>query len=327
MFSNRSYKIHFVGIGGIGMSAIAEILVNLGYDVRGSDIRSSGVTRRLEEQGAKIFIGHEQKNIGNAEVVVFSTAINAQNPEIQNARSRHIPCIPRAEMLAELMRMKYAIAVAGTHGKTTTTSFLSTILLSGGIDPTVIIGGRLKSINSNARLGMGKYLVAEADESDGSFLKLFPTIAIVTSIDAEHLDHWAGGLPEIQEGFKSFVNKIPFYGLAVLCIDHPVVKKLSESVQYRVLTYGLSPLAMLRAENIKVSDQGTTFSVILHKKNLGQFHLNLPGNHNIQNALAAIAVAQEVGVDISVIRDSLGSFEGVARRFDVKGIVNDIMVC
>jgi UDP-N-acetylmuramate--alanine ligase len=236
VFRNRAHRMHFVGIGGIGMSGIAEVLVTLGYDVRGSDLSSSATTQRLQQMGVKIYSGHKAENVGDADVVVTSSAVPKTNAEVTEAQQRGIPVIRRAEMLAELMRLKYGIAVAGTHGKTTTTSLVATILDRGGFDPTMVIGGRLKSISTNARLGAGEYLVAEADESDGSFLRLIPTIAVVTNIDAEHLDHWKGGLPEIVDAFVNFVNKVPFYGAAVMCLDHPTVQAMLPRIDKRTVT-------------------------------------------------------------------------------------------
>lgn len=326
MFRGRAHRLHFVGIGGIGMSGIAEVLLNLGYDIHGSDMRSSAVTERLSSMGATIHGEHREANVSDCDVVVTSTAVRPDNPEVCEARRLGIPVIRRAEMLAELMRMKYGIAVAGTHGKTTTTSLCATILAEGGIDPTVVIGGRLKSISSNARLGEGEYLVAEADESDGSFLNLMPTIAVVTNIDPEHLDHWAGGLPEIVDAFVDFVNKVPFYGCSVLCLDHPTVQASLPRIEKRYLTYGFSPQADYSASNIETIDGRVAFDVSAHGIALGRVTLNMIGNHNVQNALAAIAVADEVGVAFEVAVSALGDFEGIGRRFETKGEVNDVLV-
>ena len=326
MFRNRAHRLHFVGIGGIGMSGIAEVLKTLGYDVRGSDLHRSHVTVRLEGMGIKIFEGHMADHVVDADVVVTSSAVHNDNPEVVEAKLRGIPVIRRAEMLAELMRMKYGIAVAGTHGKTTTTSLIASILDKGGFDPTMVIGGRLKSISTNARLGAGEYLVAEADESDGTFLRLIPTIAVVTNIDLEHLDHWRGGLPEIVDAFVNFVNKVPFYGAAVLCLDHPTVQGLLPSLEKRYVTYGFSPQADYVAENLEVAPQHMTFTVRKAGEFLGTVQARLIGRHNVQNALAAIAVADEVGVPFATIAAALAEFAGIGRRFEVKGCVNDVMV-
>ncbi len=326
MFRDRAHRLHFVGIGGIGMSGIAEVLLNLGYDVRGSDLRESEVTQRLSGFGATIFMGHHRSNIGDADVVVVSTAIQKDCPELVEARRLGIPVIRRAEMLAELMRMKYGIAIAGTHGKTTTTSLVGTILSEGDMDPTIVVGGRVKSLLSNARLGAGDYLVAEADESDGSFLNLMPTIAVVTNIDAEHLDHWSGGLDEIVDAFVDFVNKVPFYGCAILCLDHPTVQASLPRIEKRYMTYGISSQADYSAHDLEAGDGAVSFRVRRHGEELGRIQLNMVGRHNVENALAAIAVADEVGVPFEVTAEALNAFEGVGRRFEVKGCVNDVMV-
>ncbi|ACM19143.1 UDP-N-acetylmuramate--L-alanine ligase [Geotalea daltonii FRC-32] len=318
-------RIHFVGIGGIGMSGIAEVLLNLGYKVSGSDLRKSEITERLEQLGGEIHLGHTGSNVERADVVVISSAVHDDNPEVIEARERLIPVIPRAEMLAELMRMKYGIAIAGTHGKTTTTSMVATILATGGIDPTIVIGGRLNSIGTNARLGQGKFLVAEADESDGSFLKLSPTIAVVTNIDADHLDFYSG-IEEIKDTFVEFINKIPFYGLAVLCLDNGNVADIIPLVKKRFTTYGLTAQADFRATEIR--HEGFTTSFVAHYKGqkLGEISFNMPGAHNVLNALATIAVATELDMRFEDIQAGFKSFGGVGRRFQVKGEVNGIMV-
>ncbi|MEZ4272024.1 MAG: UDP-N-acetylmuramate--L-alanine ligase [Myxococcota bacterium] len=326
MFRERAHKLHFVGIGGIGMSGIAEVLLNLGFDVRGSDLHLSPVTSRLENLGAKIFTGHDRQHVTDADVVVVSSAVKADNPEVVEARRAGIQVIRRAEMLAELMRLKYGIAVAGSHGKTTTTSLIATLLAKGGFDPTMVIGGRLKSISSNARLGEGEYLVAEADESDGSFLRLMPTIAVVTNIDAEHLDHWRGGLPQIVEAFVDFVNKVPFYGSAVMCLDHPTVQSILPRIEKHVITYGLSTQADYSADQIEMHDGSVSFDVQRRHELLGRIQVNMIGRHNVANILAAIAVADEVGVPFEAIRTALAEFDGVGRRFEIKGSVDDILV-
>jgi UDP-N-acetylmuramate--alanine ligase len=318
-------RIHFVGIGGIGMSGIAEVLLNLGYKVSGSDLRGSEITQRLESLGGEIFFGHAAENVANADVVVISSAVHDDNPEVVEAQLRLIPVIPRAEMLAELMRMKYGIAVAGTHGKTTTTSMVATILSKGGIDPTIVIGGRLNSLGTNARLGQGQFLVAEADESDGSFLHLSPTIAVVTNIDADHLDFYSG-IEEIKDTFVEFINKIPFYGLAVLCLDNGNVADVLPRVKKRFTSYGMSAQADFRATDVKLSGFSTSF--VAHHKGvrLGEITFSMPGAHNVLNALAAIAVAMELDIPFETIQEGFAGFGGVGRRFHLKGEANGIMV-
>jgi len=321
----RIEKIHFVGIGGIGMSGIAEVLLNLGYKVSGSDLRRSETTDRLAELGGEIFYGHERSNIAGADVVVISSAVKDDNPEVMEARDCMIPVIPRAEMLAELMRMKYGIAIAGTHGKTTTTSMVSTLLGHGGIDPTIVIGGKLNSIGTNARLGQGKFLVAEADESDGSFLKLSPTIAVVTNIDADHLDFYSG-INEIKDTFVEFINKVPFFGLAVLCLDNGNVADIIPRIKKRFLTYGLSAQADFRATDIRLSGFSTTFTAQYRGEVLGDITFSMPGAHNVLNALASLAVAMELNIPFPEIQEGFRLFGGVGRRFQVKGEVDGIMV-
>ena len=326
MFRNRVKRLHFVGIGGIGMSGIAEVLLNLGYDVRGSDAHPTPLTERLASLGATIHAGHRRDYVGDAEVVVISSAVKPDNPEVLEAREHGIPVIRRAEMLAELMRMKYGIAIAGTHGKTTTTSLIATILGAGGLDPTVVIGGRLKSMGSNAKLGEGEYLVAEADESDGSFLRLMPTLCVVTNIDPEHLDHWTLGLPQIVDAFVDFVNKVPFYGAAVLCLDHPTVQGMLPRVEKRFTTYGFTPQADYSADGVEQLEGAMSFSVKVRGQDRGRIRLNMIGRHNVLNALAAIAIAEEVGVPFATAAQALASFEGVGRRFEVKGQAGDVLV-
>jgi UDP-N-acetylmuramate--alanine ligase len=319
-------KIHFVGIGGIGMSGIAEVLLNLGYKVSGSDLRSSDTTERLAKLGGEIHIGHKAENLTNVDVVVTSTAVQEDNPEVAEARSRMVPVIPRAEMLAELMRMKYGIAIAGTHGKTTTTSMVATVLTHGGIDPTIVIGGKLNTLGTNAKLGQGKFLVAEADESDGSFLKLSPTIAVVTNIDADHLDFYTGGLEQIKDTFVDFINKIPFYGLAVLCLEDRNIADIIPRVKKRFVTYGLSSQADIRATHVKLDGFNTSFVAHYKGYRMGEVTFRMPGAHNVLNALACIAVAMELDVPFAQIQEGFAQFGGVGRRFQVKGEVNDIMV-
>jgi len=318
-------KIHFVGIGGIGMSGIAEVLLNLGYKVSGSDLRSSDTTERLAGLGAEIGIGHQAENLQNVDVVVISSAVHDDNPEVVEAKRLHVPVIPRAEMLAELMRMKYGIAIAGTHGKTTTTSMAASILGHAGIDPTIVIGGKLNAIGTNARLGQGQFLVAEADESDGSFLVLSPTIAVVTNIDADHLDHYSG-IDEIKETFVEFINKVPFYGLAVLCLDDPNIRAILPKVKKRFLTYGLSAQADIRATHVR--HDGFTTSFVAHYKGyrLGEISFPMPGPHNVLNAMACIGVALELDIPFAAIQEGFARFGGVGRRFTVKGEPKGIMV-
>jgi UDP-N-acetylmuramate--alanine ligase len=317
--------IHFVGIGGIGMSGIAEVLLNLGYKVSGSDLRESDTTARLRTLGGEIFIGHRVENITLPHVVVISSAVTKENVEVTAAREKQIPVIPRAEMLAELMRLKYGVAIAGAHGKTTTTSLVATVLAAGKIDPTVVIGGKLNSLGSNAKLGQGEFLVAEADESDGSFLKLSPTIAVVTTIDEEHLDYYKD-INEIKAAFLSFINKVPFYGVSVLCLDQPHIQALIPSVQKRYQTYGLSSQADYHARDVSLLALGSKFKVMNHDVDLGWFELSVPGVHNINNSLAAIAVAQELDIDIETTRKALKDFSGVQRRFQIKAEVNGVIV-
>jgi UDP-N-acetylmuramate--alanine ligase len=322
---HRIGKVHFVGIGGIGMSGIAEVLLNLGYRVTGSDLAESDTTHRLQGLGAEIFLGHRAENLREADVVVTSSAVRRDNPEVAAAQERLIPVIPRAEMLAELMRLKYAIAVAGTHGKTTTTSMIATVLAHGGLDPTAVIGGKLNAFGSNAKLGQGDLLVAEADESDGSFLKLTPTIAVVTNIDPEHLDHYRD-LEEIQAAFLEFINKVPFYGLAVLCLDHENVQALIPRIAKRFVTYGLTTQANYRATDISFRGIMTTFRAFENDRELGQIGIRMPGLHSVYNALATLAAARELEVSFEVVREALGSFSGVQRRFQVKGEWGGVMV-
>lgn len=317
--------IHFVGIGGIGMSGIAEVLLNLGYHVTGSDLKESDTTERLRSLGAVISIGHRSENIDSPHVVVVSSAVKKDNPEVAAAQERKIPVIPRAEMLAELMRLKYGIAIAGAHGKTTTTSMVATVLAAGGIDPTVVIGGKLNSLGSNAKLGQGDFLVAEADESDGSFLKLSPTIAVVTNIDEEHLDFYKD-INEIKRAFLNFINKIPFYGVAVLCLDERHIQSLIPSIEKRYITYGMSTQADYQARDISLLPLGSRYRVLYRGEDLGWFELSVPGLHNVNNSLAAVAVARELDVDTEVIRRALKEFSGVQRRFQIKGEAKGIMI-
>src|SRR5215813_2054183 len=326
MFRKQDTKIHFVGIGGMGMCGIAEVLLNLGYKVTGSDPRETEITKHLKDIGGKIYTSHRPENIGNADVVVISSAIRGYNPEIEAARARGIPVIQRAEMLGELMRMKYSIAVAGSHGKTTTTTMISTVLLQAGLDPTAVIGGRVNSLGlANARLGRGEYLVAEADESDGSFLKLPPTVAVVTNIDPEHLDHYVTH-EAVKRAFVDFVNRVPFYGLAVLCLDHPHVQAILPLVNKRFVSYGEAPQADYRARDIRFDGFRTTYVAWRRAEELGTVTLHMPGRHNVLNSLATLAVADFLGVPFAQITDALAAFQGVQRRFTVRGIERGIMV-
>lgn len=317
MVLHKIEKIHFVGIGGIGMSGIAEVLLNLGFKVTGSDIRKSETTERLEHLGARIFYGHREENVRDVDVVVISSAVKGDNPEVQKAKDLFIPVIQRAEMLAELMRMKYSVAVAGSHGKTTTTSLISSILGQAGMDPTCVIGGKLNSFGSNAKLGSSKFLVAEADESDGTFLLLFPTIAVVTNIDLEHLDFYKD-INEIKEAFIAFLNKVPFYGLDLICIDNTNVQSIIPFLKRRYMTYGLSKQADLRAEDIQHQGLKTTFSVIYRGKEMGDIELSLPGIHNVVNGLAACGVAIELDIPFATIKEALKHFSGIQRRLEIK---------
>jgi UDP-N-acetylmuramate--alanine ligase len=318
-------NLHFVGIGGIGMSGIAELLINLGYQVSGSDLRQSPVTDRLAALGGKIQIGHNAANVAGANVVVISSAVRSDNVEVVEAKRLQIPVIPRAEMLAELMRLKYGVAVAGSHGKTTTTSMIATVLVQGGFDPTAVIGGRLNAFGSNAKLGKGDFLVAEADESDGSFLKLTPAIAVVTNIDREHLDYYAN-LREIQAAFTAFVNKIPFYGAAVLCLDDANIQAILPEIERRIVTYGTSNQADLVASRITFEDFGTSCQVSLKGNPLGTLRLRIPGEHGILNSLAAVATGLELEIPFEKIQTALASFQNADRRFQVKGSKEGILV-
>jgi UDP-N-acetylmuramate--alanine ligase len=321
----KKYHIHFVGIGGIGMSGIAELLLNLGYRVSGSDIQLSDITRRLEKLGGTIYAGHAADNLKAVDVVVTSSAIDAENPEVALALEKAIPVIPRAEMLAELMRLKYSIAVAGAHGKTSTTSLVAAILDAGKLDPTVVIGGKLKSIGVNAVLGKGDYIVAEADESDGSFLKFSPAIAVVTNIDKEHLDFYKD-LEHIKSVFLDFIHRIPFYGLAVLCLDNEAVQDIIPGIKNRFTTYGLSSQADLQAKNVRFDGLQSCFDLYHHGRLLGEICLNMPGIHNIYNSMAGIAVGLELGIGFATIKSALETVQGVQRRLEIKGEIGGVTV-
>ena len=321
----KKYHIHFVGIGGIGMSGIAELLLNLGYRVSGSDVKASEITENLARLGGTISIGHRAEQVADADVVVVSSAIDKKNPEVVCARQTSTPVIPRAEMLAELMRLKYSVAIAGAHGKTSTTSLVANVLTGGGLDPTVVIGGKLKSLGKNAVLGGGDFIVAEADESDGSFLKFSPTIAVVTNIDREHLDYYED-LDAIKSVFLNFLDRIPFYGLAVLCLDNEPLQSLIPHVKRRLTTYGLTAQADYQAINIRFGEMKSSFTVVYRGENLGEFQLAMPGTHNVYNALAAIAVGRELDIQLDPIKRSLKTAEGVERRLEIKGKMNGITV-
>jgi UDP-N-acetylmuramate--alanine ligase len=314
----RVEDVHFVGVGGVGMSGIAEILLALGFRVSGSDLRASAGTQRLQELGARIWIGHHKDHLEKADVVVFSSAVSNDNPEVKAARERLIPVIPRAEMLAELMRMQTSIAVAGMHGKTTTTSMVAWILSHAGLDPTVIIGGKLDHLGGGARLGQGDLLVAEADESDRSFLKLYPTVAIVTNLDLEHMDCYSS-MDEIKAAFLEFINRIPFYGHAVVCLDDPHVQSIIPNIKKRLVTYGLSSQAMIRGRRPTFQGGISSFHVYRENELLGEIRLPMPGIHNIVNALAAAAVADICDVPFALTKEALDSFPGVQRRFTLRG--------
>ena len=328
--------VHFVGIGGIGMSGIAEIMLKIGYSVQGSDAKASANTERLEKLGAKIFIGHDAAHVGEGvSAVVYSTAVKAENPEMKAARARRIPLVRRAEMLAELMRLQFSIAVGGTHGKTTTTSMVAALLDAAGLDPTVVNGGIINAYGTNAKVGDGDWIVVEADESDGSFLRLKSTVAIVTNIDPEHLDHY-GDFDAVRSAFCDFVENIPFYGFAAVCLDHPEVQRLVASIDNRrLVTYGVNPQAMVRAEGCQMGPDGARFDVVIQGQGLAaldepirieNLHLPMAGWHNVSNALAAIAVARELDVSDEAIRAGLGGFGGVKRRFTTTGVVGGVRI-
>ncbi|MBI1795656.1 MAG: UDP-N-acetylmuramate--L-alanine ligase [Candidatus Eisenbacteria bacterium] len=311
-------RIHMIGIGGAGMSGIAEVLLNLGYPVSGSDLKASEATARILAIGGRVFIGHAASNVEGAQVVVYSTAVRDENPELVAARAAGVPVIPRADMLAELMRMKYGVAVGGAHGKTTTTSLIAAVLARGGLDPTVVVGGRLAAFGSNARLGRGQFLVAEADESDGSFLRLAPAVTVVTNIDREHLDHYRD-MEEIRQAFVHFANRVPFYGVSVLCADDDEVRAILPRIRKRTILYGTRPEAGVRAETIALEPHGSRVEVAVEGRRLGVVSLRIPGRHNALNALAAVAVGLEVEVAFAQIAEALAEFHGGARRFETRG--------
>jgi len=322
----KSQRFHFTGIGGIGMSGIAEVLLTLGYEITGSDAKLSPITERLSSLGARIAEGHRAENVAGAKALVVSSAIDPQNPELLEARRLQIPIIPRGELLAELMRIKFGIAIAGSHGKTTTTSMVASVLSHAKLDPTVVVGGRVKGMGgSNARIGKSEFLVVESDESDGSFLKLAPILAAVTNIDREHMDHYKT-LDDILEAFIQFVNKVPFYGAAILCLDDENVQRILPRVTRRTLTYGHNPQADLFITSSSNGPTSSEFSLRLHGEDLGAFRVGVPGPHNVLNATAAVAIALELEVQPELIREGLANFSGVDRRFQVKGVVDNVTV-
>jgi len=314
-------RVHFVGIGGAGMSGIAEVLCTLGYQVSGSDLAEGPAVRRLRELGASVHLGHDAANVRDVDCVVVSSAIRADNPELREARARRIPVVPRAEMLAELMRFRRGIAVAGTHGKTTTTSLLASVLARGGLDPTFVIGGQLLAAGANARLGGSDWLVAEADESDGSFLRLNPLVAVITNIDVDHMEHYDNDFGRVREAFSEFLHRLPFYGLAVLCIDDPEVAVLAGNASRHVTTYGFSEDADVRAENVRQEGPRMRFDLVLPDGTPTPVTLALPGRHNVQNALAAASVAWQLGVTPEAIAAALEQFQGIGRRFNMKAVL------
>lgn len=324
IFGNTK-NVYFVGIGGIGMSGIAEVLINLGFKVSGSDRQLTDITENLKSLGATIYDGHDAANVKDIDVVVISSAVKQDNPEVQAAHRQNIPVIRRAEMLGELMRMKKGIAIAGTHGKTTTTSITGLVLEEGGFDPTLIVGGKLRALKTNAKLGTSDVMVVEADEFDRSFLKLTPTLAVITNLETDHLDCYEN-LDDIKNAFIEFANKVPFYGAVILCLDEKGLQSIMPYLERRVITYGFTPQAEIRAENVRFNNALTQFTAIAHGKNLGEIVLHLPGEHNIKNALAAIGVGVELNIPFKKIKKAIESFKGVYRRFEIKDNVNDILV-
>jgi len=322
----KPQHIHFVGIGGIGMSGIAEVLLNLGYTISGSDLRATPITQRLARMGARVFEGHAARQVDGAKVVVVSSAVDSSNPEFQEARTLGIPVIPRGELLAELMRLKFGIAVAGSHGKTTTTTMIATVLSHAELDPTVVVGGRVSTFGgSNARVGKSDFLVVESDESDRSFLKLAPIVAIVTNIDLEHLDHYSS-LEDIQDAFVQFINKVPFYGAAIVCLDDANLQQVLPRLERRILTYGVSAQSDLRVSSWEFAGLSSLFRLNFRGRDLGEFRLHVPGFHNILNGTAAVATALELEVDLEKIRQGVEAYEGVERRLQMKGTVDGIAV-
>jgi UDP-N-acetylmuramate--alanine ligase len=326
MFRKKDTKLHFVGIGGMGMCGIAEVLINLGYKVTGSDILKSEITEHLAKIGGEVVYGHKAENVQDTDVVVVSSAIKGYNPEVEAARARRIPVIPRAEMLAELMRLKFGITIAGAHGKTTTTTMVASVLTAAGLDPTAVIGGRVNSLGlANARLGTSEYIVAEADESDGSFLTLAPKLAVVTNMDAEHLDHW-GNFDNIKKAFVDFINRVPFYGIAVLCADDAAVQSILPEVGKRFVTYGTASQADYRARNIRYDGLKSTYVAWRRAEELGEVSIPLPGIHNVQNSLAVLAVCDYLDVPFAKVAAALETFDGIQRRFTIRGDIGGITV-
>ena len=326
MFRKQDTKIHFVGIGGMGMCGLAEVLVNMGYKVSGSDMNETEITKHLGGVGAKVMYGHRADHLDDADVVVVSSAIKGYNPEVEAAKARQIPVIPRAEMLAELMRMKYGVAVAGAHGKTTTTTMMHSVLMAAGMDPTAVIGGRVNSLGlANARWGKSDYLVAEADESDGSFLTLSPTLAIVTNIDAEHLDHY-GTYDNVKKAFTDFCNRVPFFGMSALCLDNAGVQAILPSVTKRYVTFGIAAQATYRARNVRYDGLNTRFVAWRRADELGEVVLPMPGHHNVLNALAVLAVADFMEIPFDTYVKAIARFEGIQRRFTVRGEVGGVTI-
>ncbi len=319
MFRGRVRRVHFIGVGGIGMSGLAEILRTMEFEVTGSDLKMNDTARRLQTLGVVVQEGHRAENVDGADVVVYTSAVKADNPELLRARALAIPVVSRGEMLAELMRVKYTVAIAGSHGKTTTTSLVATVLRAAGLDPTVVVGGKVNALGSNARLGAGDLFVAEADESDGSFLRLTPTVAVITNIDAEHLDHY-GTHENVKDAFVEFTNSVPFYGLAILCVDHPHVQEILPRIERRHVTYGISHQADYRAKNTRYSGLETHFEAYRRNDKIGDFTVRMPGAHNVLNALSVIAAADELEVPLDIVRDAISQFHGVQRRFTVVGV-------
>jgi UDP-N-acetylmuramate--alanine ligase len=325
VYLGRTRRIHFVGIGGIGMSGIAEVLLNLGFGVSGSDLKRTDITEKLERLGARISYSHEPVNVAGSDVVVYSSAVTATNPELVEAKKHAVPTIRRAEMLAELMRLKFAVTVGGSHGKTTTTSIIASVLAEGGLDPTIVVGGKLRSSSSNVRLGSSRYMVAEADESDGSFVQLPSSIVVITNIDLEHLDYYPD-LEAIKDHFVEYAARVPFYGSVVLCVDDENVRSILPRIRKRKVTYALWEPADLTGIIVDRSDTGARFGVLHQNKPLGEVRINLPGDHYVQNALAAVAVGMELDVPFEAIKKGIESFEGVGRRFEIKGTARGVTV-
>ncbi len=321
----KAKHVHFIGVGGIGMSGIAEVLINLGFDVSGSDIEKSQITERLASIGAAIYYRHEKENVAGSDVVVFSSAIGPDNPEMKEAKALGLPIIPRSEMLGELMRMRTSIAVAGAHGKTTTTSLAAVVLEEAGLDPTVVVGGQIKSLKTNVRLGEGKFLIAEADESDGNFVRLSPVFALITNIDAEHLDFY-GGLDKIHEAFITFANRVPFNGAVICCVDDSQVRAILPRIERRILKYGFGEQADFRARVESSSGKGTAFTLSIRDEQRGELFLRMPGRHNVLNALAVCVLADELGIEIDAVKRAFESFQGVSRRFEIKGEADGVLV-